>query len=289
MVALSPRAIYDALIGQGASTTQAGGILANVKNESGFDPEAIGDQGSSFGIVQQHGNYNYLVTGNTAADLAAQVSLLKRLGGFQAAAGSSVSEAAGNFAASYERCVGCQPGGAQWQSRVSNAATVENWITTGNWPTSAGTPAGTPAETTGIHIPGTPFTIPTPGDYASGLASGFLDTILKAFGIGSLKDLMERLGLIILGFALVLLGIHILATGSRKAQPINITTETSKGPEGTTTNRKIKTPVSEHRTTTSTGVAKSGALRTGATEAAEAAAVALCHTRYAETTTAHTG
>jgi hypothetical protein len=130
--------IYHELIGAGASTVQALGIMANMINESGFNPEAIGDQGTSFGLVQQHGNYGYLVTGNPAADMKRQITALKSLGGFSAASGSSAAEAAGNFAANYERCVGCQPGGAQYNSRVANAATVLQYFKTGKWPNVPG-------------------------------------------------------------------------------------------------------------------------------------------------------
>jgi hypothetical protein len=264
---VSPKQVYDALTAQGASSIQALGIMSNIINESGFNAGAVGDQGSSFGLVQQHGNYGYLITGNTIADVNAQVSLIKSLGGFQAASGATSADAAGNFAASYERCVGCQPGGAQWSQRVANASTVEGWFKTGNWPPAAGD-----ATLTGIHIPGTPITIPTsPGDVASTLFGG----IPSLFGLKSFKDLAERLGLIILGFALVLLGIYILASGGgRKQAPINITTETAEGPEGTATKRKIKTPVSEHKTTRAAGGTMKRAAETGAKGAIEAAAVA---------------
>lgn len=140
---VAPKQVYDALTGAGASSTQALGIMANVINESGFDPEAVGDQGTSFGIVQQHGSqYAGLVTGNPAKDLAAQVKVIAMNGGFQAASGSTPAEAAGNFAANYERCVGCQPGGAQFNSRVGNAATVSGWASSGKWPQSAGSSSG---------------------------------------------------------------------------------------------------------------------------------------------------
>src|SRR5215470_12223995 len=92
---VSPKQVYDALTSQGASSIQALGIEANIINESGFNVGAVGDQGTSFGLVQQHGNYGYLVTGNTIADLNAQVSLLKSLGGFQAASGQTAADAAG--------------------------------------------------------------------------------------------------------------------------------------------------------------------------------------------------
>lgn len=136
------KSVYDELTAQGASTVQALGIMANMINESGFRTQAIGDQGTSFGLVQQHGPYGYLVTGNPAADLKRQIQTLKGLGGFRAASGVTPADAAGNFAANYERCVGCQPGGSQWQGRVGNAATVVGWFKSGKWPQSAGSPGG---------------------------------------------------------------------------------------------------------------------------------------------------
>jgi Phage tail lysozyme len=139
MAGVTPRQIYQALTGAGASTTQAIGIMANGIAESGLNPEAIGDQGTSFGTWQQHGaGYAGLVTGNPQADLAAQVKVVAQNGGFAAATGSNAGEAAGNFAANYERCTTCQPGQASYNARVANAATVAGWVSSGKWPASAG-------------------------------------------------------------------------------------------------------------------------------------------------------
>jgi hypothetical protein len=65
-------------------------------------------------------------------------------------------------------------------------------------------------------------------------------------GLGSVKDMLERAGLIILGFALVIVGIKILSSGS----PVNVSTERAQDETGTqTTTRKVKTPVSSSKTT----------------------------------------
>lgn len=40
---------------KGLSTSQSAGIAGNMQIESGFDPTAVGDSGTSFGIVQWHG------------------------------------------------------------------------------------------------------------------------------------------------------------------------------------------------------------------------------------------
>lgn len=151
MTALSPKTIYDELVKQGASTTQALGILANMFFESGFNPEAVGDNGSSFGLVQQHGAYSHLVTGNAQADMASQIKTMIGLGGLGAASGGSPAQSASNFAANYERCVGCQHGGSQNSSRTAYAATVAGWAASGKWPASAGsgTAGGSPGGSGG--------------------------------------------------------------------------------------------------------------------------------------------
>lgn len=139
MASVTPKDVYQALLDAGASTIQAIAIMANALNESSLNPEAVGDQGTSFGIVQEHGSqYAGLVTGNPGRDLTQQVRVLAQNGGFRAASGANAGEAAGNFAANYERCVGCQANGAQYNSRVANAATVAGWVSSGKWPTSAG-------------------------------------------------------------------------------------------------------------------------------------------------------
>lgn len=224
MAALSPQTVYNALIAAGASTIQAIGIMANAINESGFDPEAIGDQGTSFGFVQEHGDYSYLVTGNSTADLNAQIQLLKSQGAFADASGSTGAQAAGNFAANYEKCVGCQSGGAQYQSRVSNAATVEGWVNSGNWPQSAGSPSSgtTQATTTGFFpepFPGGAF---DPLNWASILgnatvgntlstAEGAVTSIfskIKADVWHYARDYLIRLGLILFGAFIIYAGIQ---------------------------------------------------------------------------------
>jgi hypothetical protein len=141
---VTPLQIYKALLAAGASTIQAIGIMANSINESGLNPEATNPadgNGGSYGFVQQNGGqYATLVTGNPVADLAAQIKVVAVNGGFAAASGTTPAQAAGNFASGYEKCVGCQAGGAQYNSRVANAATVAGWVASGSWPTSAGSP-----------------------------------------------------------------------------------------------------------------------------------------------------
>lgn len=123
-------------------------------------------------------------------------------------------------------------------------------------PTTAG------ASTTGIvsNLVG--------GLSVSGIVTDGINAVLKMLGLGNLKDMIERLGLVILGFVLVIVGIHILSSGSGgSGQPFQVNTSSSEDETGTTTNRSVKTPVSKSTTTRATKAV-------GASDAVEAAAVA---------------
>lgn len=137
-----PEAVYTALLAAGFSTTQAIGAMANAINESGLNPETpAGDGGHSWGLWQfNDASYPDAPhpTGNCAQDITRAVAYLKTHVSGQALQGSTGAEVAGNFAANFERCVGCQPGGSQYQQRVANAATVAGWISSGHWPTGPG-------------------------------------------------------------------------------------------------------------------------------------------------------
>jgi len=141
---VTPKDIYDELRAQGASEIAALGIMANMMNESGLNPEAVNPAGpaSGVGLVQwQTTDYPHaasLVTGHPQADMVAQIKYLASTGGFRAAQGTNAGQAAGNFAANYEKCATCQPGGQQYQARVENTLTLAGWAKSGHWPTSVG-------------------------------------------------------------------------------------------------------------------------------------------------------
>jgi tail lysozyme len=141
---VTPKDIYLQLRQDGASEIQALGIMANMMNESGLDPEAVNPAGpqSGVGLVQwQTTDYPHaatLVTGHPLQDMQAQIRFLALTGGFNAAQGTNAGQAAGNFAANYEKCATCQPGGAQFQARVANTLTLAGWAKSGNWPRSVG-------------------------------------------------------------------------------------------------------------------------------------------------------
>jgi hypothetical protein len=212
MASVTPKQIYQALIAQGASTVQAIGIMSNMLAESGLNPEAVGDQGTSFGLVQQHGmQYASLVTGNPVKDMAAQIKVMAQNGGIAAAAGSTGAAAAGNFSANYERCTTCQPGQSSYNARVSNAATVAGWVSSGSWPTSAGSATAAAAGGGGAGGPNS-STDPT-------CAWGFSGSILiKTINVCVVKKTTIRHlvgGLVLAGGGVVfLVGAAILAASA---------------------------------------------------------------------------
>jgi hypothetical protein len=125
------KGLFNALRSAGAGTNQAIGMIANAVNESSLNPEADAMDSNgyrSYGLWQfnaaSYPNASSLVTGNPAKDMIAQIQFLFQVGGLSAASGSTPQAAASNFAANFERCQGCGPGGAQNSSRVGNVAGI---------------------------------------------------------------------------------------------------------------------------------------------------------------------
>ena len=151
--------------------------------------------------------------------------------------------------------------GKNWSPWVTFVSGAYKKFLSPTTPASTGTlPAGT-TSASGIGIPGTGISV-------SGLVTSAVNALLGMLGLGSLKDMAERAGLIILSFALVILGIHLLASGSggsTKSQPVVVNEEKS---EGATSSSSSK-PVSEGKTTS-----RRVAAGTGSSRAIEAAAVA---------------
>lgn len=124
-------------------------------------------------------------------------------------------------------------------------------------PTTAANASGTPATTTGITIPGIGG-----GISVSGLVESGINQVLKMLGIsGGLKDMFERFGLIILGFALVIMGIHLLSGGSGGGSNVVV-----NEPKNSASSSKVKSASGE--------ASKTATKKSIEGEAVEAAAVA---------------
>jgi len=140
---VTPLAIWRELEAQGATPVQAAGIMGNMINESGLNPEktATDSNGAtSYGLVmwnaKSYPDAHSLVTGHPLADLRAQIRFLAQTGGFKAARGTTPQAAASSFAQTYERCASCQPGGASNAARQASAVTVAGWAQSDSWPAS---------------------------------------------------------------------------------------------------------------------------------------------------------
>lgn len=146
-----PREIYALLQRKGLSTAQAVGVMANMFAESRLNPESGGTDSNgkwAGGLIGwNEGSYpnvrGKLVTGNPQRDVRAQVDyLFTSTNGVQAGLkGATAADVAGNWAANVERCQGCQPGSTianGWTARRGYAAMIEKWVSSGNWPKSAG-------------------------------------------------------------------------------------------------------------------------------------------------------
>lgn len=143
--AVTPLDIWRALERAGASSVQAAAIMGNMIHESSLNVESAARDSNgamAYGLVSwnaaSYPSAGSLVTGNPQKDLQDQVRFLAQTGGFRAAQGSTVQQAASSFAANYERCQGCQPGGSQNSQRITSAQTVAKWAASGSWPQSAG-------------------------------------------------------------------------------------------------------------------------------------------------------
>jgi hypothetical protein len=150
--AVTPEDIWKALRANGASAIQAAAIMGNMISESslnvetGYGGNTIDSNGYPvYGLVswnaESYPSAASLVTGQPQQDLDAQVKFLAQTGGFKAASGSTVTEAAGNFAANYERCALCggagSSGTSQKTARQAQANEVAGWAQSGNWPEAA--------------------------------------------------------------------------------------------------------------------------------------------------------
>jgi hypothetical protein len=245
---------YDALVKQMSSGTGIpyDVVAAQANMESGFNARAVSSAGAEGWLQFMPGTYNAVaaqagVKPGSEFDPASEAKayivymkqLLKQEGGDLRKALAAYNAGPGNLSAGYG-----------YADQILAAAKQGNVVV----PNAGGT-------TTGINIPN-----PLGGISVSGLVESAINQLLKMLGLGSMKDLFERLGLIILGFALVLLGIHLLSGGGSGGGSNVVINEPS---ESESKSKVTSTSGSEVKTAT-----KKTALKTGAGEAVEAAAVA---------------
>jgi hypothetical protein len=168
MASVTISQLYAALRSKGYSDAGAKGIIANAVYESGpatsavtgsstLDLGATGDAGCSHGLLQWNtcgGGYKSMagasLTQNVAYITQTVPSSCTRLG--------TASAVAGCIAQNFERCQGCQPGGAQYNARTAVAGVLAKLnLGGGSSGTGSGAAAGSGAGTgTGSTRTGTP-------------------------------------------------------------------------------------------------------------------------------------
>jgi uncharacterized membrane protein len=234
---------YDTLIKQMSSGTGIPyNVIAEQANvESGFSANAVSSAGAEGWLQFEPSTYDAVasragVKPGSEFDPASEAKaytvymndLLKQEGGNLRNTLAAYNAGPGNLAAGYS-----------YADKILNAAGQGNTTVTSNNTSS------------GIGIPG------VGGISVSGLVQSAVKALLGMFGLSDLKDMLERAGLIILGFALVIMGIRLL--GQQDTAKTQVTNYTGKGEETETETKSA---------------AKKSTAKTGAGEAVEAAAVA---------------
>jgi hypothetical protein len=127
--------VYDGLRDRGYTHEQAVGVMGHWYNESKFNTNITGDNGTSYGIAQWHnerwdGLNNYASqTGRSPSDLNTQLDYFdKEMRSNESAAGnllrnSTTVEGASAAMNRYERFAGWNTGGSQVYDRLANANT----------------------------------------------------------------------------------------------------------------------------------------------------------------------
>lgn len=199
--------VYQELIGNGFSSAEAAGIMGNLQNESGFNPEARNPAGPQAGLGLAQWETTFYpqaagwVTGNVSRDMTAQVNAITDEFRSLGLRGGSPGQVAGEWASQFEKCAGCEPGGAQYNARVSNAQSIFNQAQSGNWGSGPGV-GGSPGSSNQAQL----TSWWNPLDWPSEIA----DMIPGLFGAAGWSDMFKRLGLIMLGGLLILMGVFLL-------------------------------------------------------------------------------
>lgn len=198
--------------------------------ETTWDPSSVGDHGTSFGPFQMHIGGELTAQGGTPSEAqdpvwAAQHMLSAYTRGVAkvpASLWTSNPEQAAEQAAVFAEVPAQDYYTTQGQSRVDEA-----------WAATQKALGGS----TGNSGSGLLSGLPVPGILGS---TDILSSLLSLFGLGSIKDLAERAGLIIFGAILILVGLVVATKKEDKAKEI-IKEKLSNGDEVTET-KETKTP-----------------------------------------------
>ena len=252
--------VVDAILSGTSNTEVREAMLIGSYLESGWNQNAVGDQGTSFGPFQMHIGGALTAAGGTAADAEnPSWAVANMLGAYEAGVNSipqSTWQSDPETAAEEAAVAAERP--AQTYFASDGTGTVNTaWNATQNalkGVVSTSGPPGQSATTQAIidAFPGgasDPLNWPseignamggTAGGIAGGLGEGFTSAFggifgwfLNQLGVASLKDLLIRLGLILLGVVILIVGLvqlaHSPGTGSSANPPSE--NESSAGAE----------------------------------------------------------
>lgn len=188
------QAIYTFLTGQGFNANAAAGILGNIEQESGGNPEEAGG-----GLIQILGQAG----GTLAEQLAATMTYIKANGSVADinAHATSPSAAALYFSTAYERPNTALANNA---NRESSAVAVAQAATSGKWPTGSATPGSSAPTDLSSFLTGIP-------NEFSDFFTLFHNLISPSFWL--------RIGAGIAGIALLALGVYILVRADSPSSP----------------------------------------------------------------------
>lgn len=182
----------------GLSTGGACGVLANIRNESNFNPAALGDGGTSFGICQWHvGRYAALkewcqANGKDYASLDGQLWYMKyelerSYSSLLSFIRSVANSPAGAYDSGYRWCLRFEiPANTEQTSQSRGALARDTY-----WPkysTNASSTAPAPGNTTPATETASPTYTVQPGDNLTKIARQYGTTVNKLVALNGIKN-----------------------------------------------------------------------------------------------------
>lgn len=189
-------------------------VAAQADAESHFNSSAVSPTGAEGWLQFEPQTYNayapqsgvplnseFNVADETKVYITYMNSLLKQEGGSVFRALEAYNAGPGNLSAGAGYASGILQAAGQSQSLTSKGGGSSATLT--SFPGGILDPLNIPGEINNAL-----------GGAIGDIGNSFIQSIFSALGIPSLKDLLQRLGLILLGVALVLIGLNILSKGT---------------------------------------------------------------------------
>lgn len=193
-------------------------IAAQAQAESNFNSGAVSSTGAEGWLQFEPQTYNAYagqagVPANSEFNVADETkvydvymnSLLKQEGGSVFRALEAYNAGPGNLAAGQQYANSILQKAGQSQSLSSKGGSQSATLT--DFPGGGFDPLNWPGDVYNAANNAV-------GDAFSSIGNSIINSIFSALGIPSLKDLLQRLGLILLGAALILVGINMLTKGT---------------------------------------------------------------------------